>query len=247
MRLHVTITLGTRIPEPKQGTMAARLDPDEADGFLMEIETWEPRKPIKAAESALCRQDWFESEGERWTINLNKLKKATGLELEMKWLPVAIDVVAIADQLGKVRAQWKRPPVEDRRTLRKQVFDARTFHPEVVRLARDAFADEHPTAAIMEPAKAFEESVRKITGIKKPDGHSLCGDAFSNQKGATPKIRVRSNDGEQLGVMYLAMGMVAAVRNRAAHLPGSYADDAETLEALALLSMLFRELNHIIS
>jgi uncharacterized protein (TIGR02391 family) len=125
---------------------------------------------------------------------------------------------------------------------RADEFDGRRFHPEVTKVCRKLYIDEHRVECVGKACKALFHVVRTVTG-RTDDGKSLVAEAFSPRK--PPPIRLPASITDttlQEGVMFLAMGIAEAFRNPTMH--GDPAlDDAEVLEMLGTVSYLLRQID----
>lgn len=139
------------------------------------------------------------------------------------------------------------PPVLINRENYK-LFLQREFHPEVFRHARTLFVQGHYFHSVFEAAKAYHESVKTkaLLSTNPIHGQSLMQLVWGEKngvlrinKGETPTER-----NEQLGIMQLATGLIAAIRNPTAHEPALSwpIRREEALELLSFISYLFRQL-----
>jgi uncharacterized protein (TIGR02391 family) len=150
-------------------------------------------------------------------------------------------------QDGKVAATGERvSTVRQTKTPDEIAFDTRGFHLQVVKHARSHFARGSYFHAVFECCKAFDTAVRDNTHIDK-SGQPLMSAAMNlNGPLKLNSQRTQSEKDEQEGIMYLCMGLMNAVRNPQAHEPElnwpMTREDA--LDALALLSFLFRKLEN---
>jgi uncharacterized protein (TIGR02391 family) len=110
------------------------------------------------------------------------------------------------------------------------------LHPSISFATQQLLADGHYDDAVRAAAIAFEDRLRASPGMKALHGQSLVGKAFG---GDSPAIRIASDPNEQRGWHQLAEGVVAALRNPAAHRNQGLAR-AEALEQLATMSLLLR-------
>jgi len=126
-------------------------------------------------------------------------------------------------------------------------FDARNFHAEVIKHARDLFLKESYFHAVFEAAKAYNVAVKNKSGLSDLDGQSLMNKAFSSQN---PVIwltlcKTETEKNIQDGYRFIAAGLMSAIRNPTAHEPAlSFPIGREdALDILSLISYLFRWLD----
>jgi uncharacterized protein (TIGR02391 family) len=132
------------------------------------------------------------------------------------------------------------PVAEPIAVRRARVFDEHAFHQTVANECRQLFVEGHFQEAIIRACIAFDNAVRKKAN-RPEDGDALMGLAFNE---ATPLLAVnpgqsQNERSERRGVMFLAKGAVAAIRNPNAHELQTH-PESYTRECLSLLSMLFR-------
>ena len=122
------------------------------------------------------------------------------------------------------------------------------LHPDVVAAARSLFESGHFYQAEFEAFKSLEHRVRRITGLTQ-SGVSLMGAAF---RANSPMIDTSTDPGQpgsdqREGYLALFRGAMLAIRNPKAHLPSRTLDPQDTLEYLALASLLHRRLDEAAS
>jgi uncharacterized protein (TIGR02391 family) len=124
-------------------------------------------------------------------------------------------------------------------------FDSRGFHPEVVRHSRRLFAQGLPFHALSESAKAYVRAVQRTSQCTS-DGTPLMLEVWSERGNLRlNEGRTETERNEQEGMKFLAAGAVLSIRNPTSHEAAAdwpVAED-ECLEALGLLSILFRRLD----
>ncbi|MFE9744600.1 TIGR02391 family protein [Saccharothrix saharensis] len=103
------------------------------------------------------------------------------------------------------------------------------------------FADGHYSAAVFEAFKAVEARVQKLTG-RLESGQALMGQVFSSGQLDVRTAKGRSGDDEKEGFKLLFMGAMSGLRNPRGHGEELESTEEETLEYLALASMLMRRL-----
>ena len=127
-------------------------------------------------------------------------------------------------------------------------FEARKFHPEIIKHGRSHFSRGAYFHAVFECCKAFDSVVRNNSGIGK-SGQTLMSDALSlNGPIKLNSQQKQSEKDEQQGIMYLCMGLMNAVRNPQAHEPELHwpMSREDALDVLALVSFLFRKLERAV-
>lgn len=147
-------------------------------------------------------------------------------------------------RLDHATVEFTSAPVPRVAAVRRLTFE--NLHPEVQTAAGDLYADGHHQAAISEAFKSLEVRVRNLTGIQK-SGTSLMGDAFAFKSG-TPPLDVATETGqsgndEREGFAALFRGSMLGIRNPGAHELFKPTDAHETLEYLALASLLHRRID----
>lgn len=128
----------------------------------------------------------------------------------------------------------------------------REVHPDVIRFCRSEILQEDYFHAILEAAKGLAETLRSRVG-SKDDGWKLVDFAFSAERGCLPRLAFNSlqsetERSEQQGLAALMKGIFSLYRNPTAHVPRVTrpTDERETLEALTLISMLYRRLDQAV-
>lgn len=123
-------------------------------------------------------------------------------------------------------------------------FMGRGFHPEVHKHAKQLYLDGHFFHAVFETCKAYNKLVQ-AKSLSTKDGQPLMLDAWS-PSGVLKIADCASETGRnvQQGVMFLAAGLMQAVRNPTAHEPALdwpiHKEDC--LDLLSFVSFLFRQL-----
>lgn len=124
------------------------------------------------------------------------------------------------------------------------VFEARAFHPEIVKHGRTHFCRGAYFHAVFECCKAFDTTVRNNSGSSK-SGQPLMSEALSLIGPVKLNSQQKQSEkDEQQGIMYLCMGLMNAVRNPQSHEPELHwpMSREDALDVLALVSFLFRKL-----
>lgn len=154
----------------------------------------------------------------------------------------------VKDDGSLSRTNERAATVRHSKTPDEIAFEARTFHPQVVKHGRSHFCRGAYFHAVFECCKAFDTAVRDNTKSTK-SGQPLMSEALS----LTGQLKLNSQQtqsekDEQQGIMYLCMGLMNAVRNPQAHEPElnwpMSRDDA--FDVLALISFLFRKLGNAV-
>lgn len=125
--------------------------------------------------------------------------------------------------------------------LRISIVD---LHPQVVAAAQSLFGSGHYFQAEFEAFKSLESRVRGLVGSDK-SGVDLMGHVFraDNPLIDTATDPGRSGTAQREGYLALFRGAMLAVRDPKAHMPSRDLDPRETLEYLALASLLHRRLD----
>ncbi len=126
-----------------------------------------------------------------------------------------------------------------------QLFDALGFHPGIVEVSRELFADRYYAPAIFEAFKRVEIAVRCVSGLKDRSGKSLMAEVFNEQR---PRIQLntlanRSDRDEQEGFKFIFMGSMQGIRNPKGHEHIVQNDAFKTLEYLGLASLLLKRID----
>lgn len=150
-----------------------------------------------------------------------------------------------SNQIDHTEADWKaatephpRQPIVERR------LSLDGMHESVSVAAGALFADGHYTSAVFDAFKAVEERVKRVSGLAQ-SGKKLMGHVFG---GATPKLDVTTTTGqnaadEREGFAQVFMGATQGIRNPRGHGTPPVDTAEETLEYLAVASMLMRRLD----
>jgi len=147
---------------------------------------------------------------------------------------------------GKVtKSDLIQPSLYSKVSEAEKLFKTRNFHQDVIKHAESLFVENRFFYAVFESCKAFENYVQEKSQLEKY-GSSLMSTALS-LKGPL-KINAQSNEterNEQLGIMYLCMGVMQAIRNPTAHEPQLKLSMTKTdvLDILSLISFLWRKID----
>lgn len=127
------------------------------------------------------------------------------------------------------------------------LFELYPLHPRVKDIARKPFKEGNYIHAVFEATKAFEEWLKRITGIDK-----TCRPLVQESLGgASPHVRFnrlqsRSERDEQTGLQLIAEGVCAAFRNPKGHepmdAPAVQIDAIEALDQLAVISYILKRI-----
>lgn len=123
-------------------------------------------------------------------------------------------------------------------------FLSRGFHGEVHKHAKQLYLDGHYFHAVFEACKAYNKLVQ-AKGQSTKDGQALMMDAW-RPEGSLKIADCTTETGRnvQQGVMFLAAGLMQAVRNPTAHEPALDwpIRKEDCLDLLSFVSFLFRQL-----
>jgi uncharacterized protein (TIGR02391 family) len=124
-------------------------------------------------------------------------------------------------------------------------LDIGWLHPAVRQACAELMRIEHYREAVDRALVVLQDEIRSLAGTNL-DGNELMHYAFSPKQ---PRIAVgnaRSTSGKNLrrGTHLLATGLIAAVRNPGAHGLVDYSP-ADALERLAIVSLLYRQLDEV--
>lgn len=190
----------------------------------------------------------FKDDAPSMTFTTSGVERVTDLKLEK----------ALATPLERPA---KKTTKDDGPTRRQQLFDVLPLVPTLkVPPVRDNFIGGHFGAAVFEAIGVLTAQLRRLSGLTN-DGHKLAGDALNINglkvkqppppappvQPTPPKVAINDlkddNDkSQQEGVMYLAMGVYAAVRNLTNHYNNTALDEPKTVEGLAVVSLVLRHL-----
>lgn len=207
-------------------------------GALLELQEvyGGPQHVLKVLQTLLNPQGWIGNrEGfEYYLKSINEILEFYGLKIDDEGKII---------RFGKIAKTVRMAKSDD-----EILFEARAFHPQVVKHGRHHFSRSAYFHAVFECCKAFDTSVKKSTGIDD-SGQSLMGRAFCLNGPLKLNTQItRSERNEQEGIMYLCKGLMNAVRNPQAHEPEldwpMTREDA--LDVLTLVSFLFRRLENAV-
>lgn len=150
------------------------------------------------------------------------------------------------NEKGKViKIDEKQETIKTKETEDVKLFLLRSFHPEVVRHAREQFIQRHYFDAVDECCKAFTKYVSEKSKLDR-HGSELMGKALS-LKGSL-KLNTQKTETErnlQEGLMHLCIGLMKGIRNSVEHEPqlDFKIDSQEALDMLSFISYLYRQID----
>jgi len=231
----------------------ARLTDGVTLQFVYEGTVTSSRARDLAAETlAASGAQWFVPGRRHWRLDLTSLRQAfelgDGYEwMHGQWIDVEPTVELSADRDGRAQrrltvvvAADDVGPIASMPADRERAFDARALDERIVLVARQRYLDGRNLDAVHRASEALIREVRNRSGLDA-DGRDLMARAF----GSRGPLRAAGDDGEVEAMMFLFMGAVGAVRNPAAHVAGTEddeVDDADALDRLSFLNLLFRHL-----
>ncbi len=127
------------------------------------------------------------------------------------------------------------------RLLPTEIKPELELHPRVLAASEKLFRDGHFSQAVFEAFKALEEYVRKTSG-RNEYGEYLMSKVF-NEESPILKIKYSRPDtdkDEQKGFRFIFMGAMTGIKNPKGHHTIIQRDRAQTLQYLALASLLFK-------
>jgi uncharacterized protein (TIGR02391 family) len=131
------------------------------------------------------------------------------------------------------------------RPSRDDTLGVDDLHPRISEAAAALFRDGHYSEAVFKAAKRLQKDVQEKSGATTLDGVALMGLVFSEEK---PIIRLGDLNTEtgrniQRGYKFLAMGVMAALRNPEAHDILDLRNPLTALERLSVMSLIRRQLD----
>jgi len=195
-------------------------------------------------------------------VDHNKLRASFKLGKDFEWLTGSAFVEPEYDTTERPgmldRHKTERHPVVtlafERDTLqqtietdeerRARVFDAMSFHQEIVVTCRSRFVAGQADDAIFQGCLRINAIVQARSGLSDLDGEALLGQVFS---GDPPMLRftpcaTSDEKNEQAGFRFLFQGMWKAIRNPRGHRAVG-TDEVAAIEHMSFLSMLLRFLD----
>lgn len=124
-------------------------------------------------------------------------------------------------------------------------FDERNIHPDLPVKVRTLYDDGHYSEAVFAAFKFVEKEVKTLSGIKGKTGYQLMTQAFGSDPPAI-RINAGSDDSEldeRRGFRDLFAGASVGIRNPRGHEVGTLDGPDESLDYLALASLLLRRLD----
>lgn len=131
------------------------------------------------------------------------------------------------------------PPDELKERLHQHDLD-----PAISGEPLDLFDNGHFNEAVRKAAEMFEDRVRSVSGLDA-HGRDLMAKAFANDALiAVSKIQPENRDDFVEGFKFLAMGMMAAIRNVFSHGAEEVRSPEECFEMLLLINWLYRSIRN---
>ena len=126
------------------------------------------------------------------------------------------------------------------RLLPTEIKPELELHPRVLSASEKLFRDGHFSQAVFEAFKALEEYVRKTSG-RNEYGEYLMSKVFNEE---SPILKIKyshpgTDKDEQEGLKFIFMGSIVGMKNPRSHHIITQQDRAQTLQYLALASLLF--------
>lgn len=156
---------------------------------------------------------------------------------------------------GKVRRMAPAKTLDEAVQAANRVMSElqrREVHPDVIRYCRTELLQEDYFHAIHEATKGLAETLRSKVGSHE-DGWKLVEYALSGDKNRLPRLafntlQTETEWSEHQGLASLIKGVLALYRNPTAHIPRlkRRTDEQESLDALTLISMLYRRLDQAV-
>ena len=132
------------------------------------------------------------------------------------------------------------------KTANSNLFKARSFHPKVVRHAKQQFTDGHYFDAVDECCKAFEKYVAEKSKTTRR-GYKLMSEFLNNNNGLLKlnSGKTQTELDSQEGLMHLCMGLVLGIRNPVEHEPqlDYNISEQDALDVLSFISYLYRQID----
>ena len=152
-----------------------------------------------------------------------------------------------AARRGQAAVSAAAPPVaREALPTPAAMFNARNFHPMVVRRSRRLFVDGHNKDAVRAAFQSVNNRVKRLSGLSR-DGQPLMAEAFRE---ANPALQMtglanQSEIDEHNGTRFMMMGAWTGMRNPRAHEDKWEPDNdvAAVLDALSFAGLLHRFLD----
>ena len=158
-----------------------------------------------------------------------------------------MEELALFERLVRSLEGPSQPPraVESGEPPNPHEFDVRNIHPDLPGSVRRLFDDGHYEHATFEAFKFIEKEVKRIAKLRGKTGLALMMEAFNekNAKILLNALATDSDEDEQLGYKHMFAGAMAGVRNPRGHEIALGDGPSETLDYLALASLLPRRLD----
>lgn len=128
--------------------------------------------------------------------------------------------------------------------INNDYFNLFKIHPEIEKISRKLFNDEHYSQAIFEAFKKVNNLVKEKTGRKDLDGKGLMLTTFSvnNPILQINTLSSQSDKDEQEGFMHLYAGAIMGIRNPKGHENIIQKNKDRTLKYLSFASLLCERL-----
>jgi uncharacterized protein (TIGR02391 family) len=224
LRWAVAEALGTRPSDPREVVEVTL----EAEQFRTE---WESRG-ARTDDSDLAKlhemfltegiYSWMAGEGHSWTIKLDRQRAVPYREvdtladyLELKQRPATIITLPGA---GVVDLEAAEAEAEEPRREESPDLPPGSVPPRVEAASAALFADGHLRLGVLEAVKVMRDVLREGSGLIL-DGDQLAGKALNPERPliVLGDLATETGRGRQRGVMLIAQGIFAAVRNPLEH------------------------------
>jgi uncharacterized protein (TIGR02391 family) len=132
---------------------------------------------------------------------------------------------------------------------RRAAFEARRFHPEVIRHSQRLVLQGNYFHAVFESAKVYNKLVQEKAQNSK-EGESLMLEVWGCEKGVLKVTRCESETDRNVqdGIKFLSAGLMRAIRNPTAHEPAVDwpISQEDCFDILSFMSFLFRKIEEAI-
>ena len=129
--------------------------------------------------------------------------------------------------------------------LAYKILKGMGLHAEVIKVSEKLFCDGHYSSAIFEAFKTVEIAVKNKSGLNL-SGRDLMAQAFNipNPLIKIKALATQTDKNEQEGFKFLFMGAMEGIRNPEAHEKDAQPTPYESLEYLALASLLLKKIKY---
>ena len=231
-----------------QGTEASKVRSEQAVAELLEITQSFPGKlrqnPILDVVEQLCNpEEWFGRPKDRKAVieSVNEVIRRYGFEVLEEG-----EIVGTAGPIGKPSSKTISPGRAVPAVRMPRKLSDRNLHPEVLRLTQEDFERGSHFHAVHEGCKGFVEYVRMKSKLTA-DGIDLMNLAFSPKGGPLRlnDLATETDRNEQQGLMQMASGLVAGIRNPTSHRTKDNwpLTQEDALGILSFLSYLYRQVD----